>query len=233
MQVGGLLPFTMIDFPGKLSAVVFCQGCVLRCPYCHNPELQIPAVQTDVSWADVVAFLTKRKKLLDGVVFSGGEPLIQADLKDALGQVKALGYAVALHTSGALPERLAEVLPLVDWIGLDMKAPFEKYDVASGTKREANIGSKSKQALEMILKSGVSFETRTTTDPRVVTKADILSLAKTLSEMGVKSYALQEYRPIHTGVLAEPTESEIKSFYTDKAFLKELENLFPDFIVRR
>ncbi len=233
MNIGGLLPFTMIDFPGKLSAVVFCQGCVLHCPYCHNPELQVPGVETDVSWPDVIHLLEGRQKLLDGVVFSGGEPLLQSDLKSALEQVRALGFKTALHTSGALVERLEEVLPLVDWIGLDVKAPFDHYAQASGTKPEAAIGSKTEKALDLILKAGVLFEARTTTDPRVLTKSDVKALALTLAEKGVKHYALQEYRPLENGVLPEPSANEITSFYTDQAFLNDLKALFDDFIVRR
>lgn len=233
MNIGGLLPFTMIDFPGKLSAVVFCQGCVLRCPYCHNPELQTVGAQTDVRWDDVLQLLRSRQKLLDGVVFSGGEPLVQDDLKKALEQVKELGFQTALHTSGALVDRLKEVLPLVDWIGLDVKAPFAHYAKASGTKSEAAIGSKTEQALDLILNAGIPFEARTTTDPRVLTKADVKALALTLSQKGVKHYALQEYRPLENGKLPEPSPTEITSFYTDKVFLDELKELFDDFIVRR
>ncbi len=233
MNVGGLLPFTMIDFPGKLSAVVFTQGCPLRCPYCHNPELQTPAVQTNVSWADVIELLKKRQKLLDGVVFSGGEPLLQPDLKEAVETVRQMGFAVALHTSGAYPDRLAEVLPMVDWIGLDIKAPFDKYVPASGTAATFEMGKKAEQALDMILAAGIPFEVRTTTDPRVVSKDDVMQIAQNLSKKGVKIFALQEYRPINNGRLEEPTNEEIKSFYIDKDFESALRALFDEFILRR
>ena len=233
MNIGGLLPFTTIDFPGKLSAVIFTQGCPLRCPYCHNPELQIPSAETNVSWDDVMNLLRQRQNLLDGVVFSGGEPLLQTDLLDAGKAVKDLGFAVALHTSGAYPERLKELLPFVDWIGLDIKAPFDKYAVASGTAIGFEMGKKASVALDMILEAGVKLEVRTTTDPRVVTLEDILNMAKVLSERGVKTFALQEYRPINTGKLAEPTTAEIKAFYTDATFEQKLKELFPNFIMRK
>lgn len=233
MNIGGLLPFTMIDFPGKLSAVVFTQGCPLRCPYCHNPELQNPAIQTDVSWEQVMDLLKQRQKLLDGVVFSGGEPLLQPDIKQAIEQVRDLGFSIALHTSGAYPDRLEDVLHLVDWIGLDIKAPFDKYRMASGTAETFEMGKKAEQALDLILKAGKAMEVRTTTDPRVVSKSDILNLARTLSEKGVQSYALQEYRPLNDGRLEEPSTEEIKSFYNDLEFEKELKSLFVDFILRK
>ena len=233
MNVGGLLPFTTIDFPGKLSAVVFTQGCPLRCPYCHNPELQVPSAETNVSWDDVMNLLKQRQKLLDGVVFSGGEPLLQPDLADAIRSVRDLGFAVALHTSGAYPDRLKELLPMVDWIGLDIKAPFDKYASASGTAIGFEMGKKAEQALDMILAFGTALEVRTTTDPRVVTKEDILNMAKVLSAKGVKTFALQEYRPINTGKLPEPTTEEIKDFYTDKDFELTLKEMFPEFIMRK
>ena len=233
ITVGGLLPFTTIDFPGKLSAVIFMQGCPLRCPYCHNPELQVPSAKTNVSWDEVLNLLKQRQKLLDGVVFSGGEPLLQTGLKQAIQCVRDLGYAVALHTSGAYPERLKEVLPLVDWIGLDIKSAFNKYAAASGTADGFEMGKKAQMALDMILDFGTAFEVRTTTDPRVVNKEDILSLAKVLSAKGVKTFALQEYRPLNDGKLSEPSVTEIKSFYTDKDFEATLKKMFPEFIMRR
>lgn len=233
MNVGGLLPFTMIDFPGKLAAVVFTQGCPLRCPYCHNPELQTPAVQTDVSWLEVISLLQSRQKLLDGVVFSGGEPLLQPDIKNAIKQVRDLGYAIAVHTSGAYTQRLADILSLVDWFGLDLKAPFDKYANATRTAPEFQMGHKAELALDMILKAGKDLEVRTTTDPRVVTKDDILSMAKMLQAKGVKCFVLQEYRPTNLGVFAEPSTEQIKAFYNDKDFEKTLSSMFENFAMRR
>ncbi len=233
IKVGGLLPFTMIDFPGKLSAVIFCQGCLLNCPYCHNPELQSPATQTDVTWEEVVELLKTRQNLLDGVVLSGGEPLIQKDLPQAVDVIKSMGFQVALHTSGALPDALAAVLPDISWIGLDIKGAFSKYNQASGTPVDFKIADAVKQSLNMIIDAGIPFEVRTTTDPRVVTKKDILEMATYLSPKGVKTYALQEYRPCENGRLPEPPMAAITAFYQDDAFLKKLESLFETFIVRR
>ena len=232
IAIGGLVSFTTIDYPGKLAAVLFLQGCPLRCPYCHNPMLQTTEREGAVSWEEAFGHLQKRKGLLDGVVFSGGEPLLQTHLKKAMEEVKALGYEIALHTSGVFPERLKDVLPLVSWVGLDIKAPREKYVTASGTTEAFQMGKRAFEALDLVLAQGVSFEVRTTTDPRVVTKADILKLAYFLKAKGVRSYAIQEYRPAQNG-LPEPTQAEIMSFYTDSDFLKELRGIFPDLIIRR
>ena len=232
MNVGGLLAFTTIDFPGKLSAVVFTQGCPLRCPYCHNPDLQIKDTPTQTTWQNVLDFLLSRKGLLDGVVFSGGEPLLQDDLLTCIKQVCDMGFAIGLHTSGVFPEKLEPVLPFVDWIGLDIKSIANKYAKASGTQESFKMSERAEKSLDMILKAGINLEVRTTTDPRVITPNDVLVMAKALAEKGVKTFALQEYRPLNNGVLTEPTLEEIKAFYTDENLKSTLDNLFENFILR-
>ena len=117
LRVGGLTPLSTTDWPGMLAAVVFCQGCPWRCGYCHNPDLIPARGDHEIPWEDVLAFLRRRQGLLDGVVFSGGEPTAQAGLADAMREVRALGFKIGLHTGGMYPQRLAAVLPLVDWVG--------------------------------------------------------------------------------------------------------------------
>ena len=132
LRVGGFVPFTLTDYPGALAAVVFCQGCPWRCGYCHNPHL-IPARGDDErEFAPIVDWLGTRRGLLDAVVFSGGEPTAQAGLADAVAAVRALGFKVGLHTGGAYARRLADVLPQVDWIGFDVKAPRDGYAAVTG-----------------------------------------------------------------------------------------------------
>lgn len=132
LRIGGITPLTTIDFPGRLAAVLYCQGCPWRCSYCHNPELLDATTPAEMDWPQVLAFLRKRQGLLDGVVFSGGEPTLQAGLPQALEEVRALGFATALHTGGMYPERLAAVLPLLDWVGLDIKGPEHRYADITG-----------------------------------------------------------------------------------------------------
>ena len=132
LRVGGLARWSSCDWPGQLVATVFLQGCPWRCRYCHNPHLLPVHGDGEIAWPQVLAFLETRRDLLDGVVFSGGEPLIQAALPEAMGAVRALGFGVGLHTSGAAPERLKAVLPLVDWVGFDVKAPFADYARITG-----------------------------------------------------------------------------------------------------
>jgi len=103
LKIGGVIPFTTIDYPGHLAAVLFCQGCPWRCGYCHNQELLDETAPAKFSWDEVLAFLERRRELLDAVVFSGGEPTMQPGLLQAIGTVKSMGFLAGLHTGGAFP----------------------------------------------------------------------------------------------------------------------------------
>lgn len=191
LRVGGLTRLTSIDFPGRLAAVVFCQGCPWRCGYCHNPDLLDAGAATGWSWEQVLTFLQTRRGLLDGVVFSGGEPTLQAALPAALTAVRGLGFETALHTGGMYPERLAAVLPLLDWVGLDIKAPLHRHDALTGTP---NSGPRTREALRTVLGSGVSYECRTTWHPGLFGADELLALADELAAAGVTHWALQACR---------------------------------------
>jgi pyruvate formate lyase activating enzyme len=191
LRVGGLTPLSTTDWPGMLAAVVFCQGCPWRCGYCHNPGLIPARGENEIPWDDVMAFLRRRQGLLDGVVFSGGEPTLQPGLADAMREVRALGFRVGLHTGGAYPRRLAEVLPLVDWVGLDAKAPFADYPRITGV---AGSGERARASLELVLASGIAHDIRTTVHPALLTDTEVVSLAQDLSARGVKRYVIQAFR---------------------------------------
>ena len=191
LRVGGFQPFAATDYPGKLAAVVFCQGCPWRCGYCHNPEL-IPARGPDErDFARILDWLKSRRGLLDAVVFSGGEPTAQAGLESAITAVRAYGFAVGLHTSGAYPRRLAKVLPGVDWVGLDIKAPVAAYDGVTGI---AGSGAPAFASLELVLAAGVPLEVRTTVHPSLTPPPALERLACELSARGVERWALQAFR---------------------------------------
>ncbi|MDK9719982.1 MAG: anaerobic ribonucleoside-triphosphate reductase activating protein [Rhodospirillales bacterium] len=181
VRVGGLVPLTTVDFPDHLAAVVFCQGCAWRCPYCHNPHLLNVRTRGDTGWMETLKFLASRQGLLDGVVFSGGEPLLQAGLAAAMADVWNMGFKVGLHTAGPKPARLAQVLPLVDWIGFDVKAPFADYERVTGVAGSGRLAWKS---LELMAGSGVSFQLRTTLDKRLLTDRDLARLKRDLDALG-------------------------------------------------
>ncbi|MBS0310020.1 MAG: anaerobic ribonucleoside-triphosphate reductase activating protein [Proteobacteria bacterium] len=191
LRVGGLTPLSTTDWPGMLAAVVFCQGCPWRCGYCHNPGLVPARGDSEIPWPDVQAFLRRRQGLLDAVVFSGGEPTAQAGLVDAVREVRALGFKIGLHTGGMYAQRLAEVLPLVDWVGLDVKAPFADYACITGA---AGSGERALAGLQQVLASGVDHEIRTTVHPALLGDTAVIGLAHDLSDLGVKRYVIQAFR---------------------------------------
>lgn len=191
LRIGGLTPLTTTDYPGQLAAVVFCQGCPWRCAYCHNPHLLPQHGENGPDWAQVLAFLERRRGLLDAVVFSGGEPTLQPALPDALRKVRAMGYAVGLHTAGISPRRLRAVLPLLDWVAMDIKAPFVDYVSITGVP---GSGTRARECMELILASGIAHEFRTTVQPALLPAPKLLALARQLAACGVRRYALQECR---------------------------------------
>jgi len=162
LHVGGLTPCTSIDYPGELAAVVFCQGCPWRCGYCHNKHLMSEQAGTEIKWEEIIRFLEHRRGLLDAVVFSGGEPTMQTSLLAAISAVKELGFQIGIHTAGAFPEVLERVLPLTDWVGMDIKAPFEEYEVITGIP---GSGETVRMSSELVRQSGVRHQFRTTLDP--------------------------------------------------------------------
>lgn len=191
LRVGGLARLSMCDWPGELVATVFCQGCPWACGYCHNPHLIPPDADPAIAWAEVLSFLDSRRGLLDGVVFSGGEPTLQAALPAAMRAVRGLGFRVGLHTAGPYPARLAEVLPLVDWIGFDVKAAFDDYARITGV---AGSGARARASLVQVLARGVACDIRTTVHDALLDEAALARLADDLAALGVREHRLQPFR---------------------------------------
>ena len=179
------------DWPGQLVAVVFCQGCAWRCRYCHNPHLVPFGGPTEHSWERVLAWLGRRRGLLDGVVFSGGEPTCQPGLAAAMAQARALGFKVGLHTGGPSPAALAAVIPLLDWVGFDFKAPFGSYAKVTGRDH----GRLAEESFRLILQAGVPCEVRTTWHPAILSAADLDEMADTLAAAGRDAWVIQRFRP--------------------------------------
>lgn len=191
LTIADVEPFSACDWPGHLAAVVFLQGCPWQCTYCHNVSIIDPRASGRVAWSAVRRLLASRRGLLDAVVFSGGEPTRQAGLVDAARQAKAMGFAVGLHTGGAYPRRLAEVLPLVDWVGLDIKAPVGKYSAVTGV---ANSAHPAYVSLRHVLDAGVPVQVRTTVDPTILNADDVDQIRRAVTSMGVTDYVVQQVR---------------------------------------
>lgn len=193
MKIGGLIKFTLIDYPGRVAAVVFTQGCNFRCRYCHNPELVYPhLLQEPMPQEEVMSFLRRRQGTLEGVVVTGGEPTLQPDLLDFLAAVKSLGYFIKLDTNGAKPDVLQAVIEkkLVDYIAMDLKAPLEKYALITGVSCDIATLQRS---MQLIKDSGLAYEFRTTYDKEVLTDKDIDAL-KELTKG--QPYRVQECLPV-------------------------------------
>ena len=197
VRVGGFERLSTCDWPGELVATIFLQGCPWDCPYCHNPHL-IPVDGDGVlDWGEVLGFLASRRGLLDGVVFSGGEPTLQRALPEAMKAVRALGFRVGLHTGGPYPARFAAILPLCDWVGFDIKAPFADYARVTGAK---GSGARARESLQLLLASGVAHQVRTTVDPALLDAAAVARIGAELAALGVAQHTVQAFRLAGTRV---------------------------------
>lgn len=174
MKIGGLIKFSMIDFPGKVSAILFTRGCNLRCAYCHNPELlEYNSSQPDaITEEELDEFLEKRKGRLDGIVITGGEPTLQPDLAEFCAKLKKIGYLVKLDTNGTNPSVVENLLEkkLVDFIAMDIKAPFAKYQAVCQRPVDTE---KVKQTMALISKYNIPHQYRTTYYKEVLNDQDI------------------------------------------------------------
>lgn len=183
----------MVDFPGKLAATVFTGGCNLRCPFCHNALLvnRLEENPETHSVEEVLDFLKKRKGFLDGVVLSGGEPLLQSGAADFLAAIKAMGFAVKLDTNGCYPEKLKEILDrgLVDYVAMDIKNSREKYALTVGIP--AFDITPIEQSVQLLKNSGIDYEFRTTIVKEFHTAQDLVSIGQWLD--GSPRYFLQQF----------------------------------------
>jgi len=177
IPVAGFQPFTTIDFPGHLSCVIFTQGCPWKCRYCQNTELlpfKSRGDETSKAWGDVCAYLENRKGLLDAVVFSGGEASAHSGLVEALVYVRSLGYKTGLHTAGIYPKKLATLLPLLDWVGFDFKAPLDhRYDQITQVRHSAEAV---RESLDRVQESGVDVQFRCTWHPLLLKENDLAEM---------------------------------------------------------
>lgn len=230
LKIGGLVPFTATDYPGHLAAVIFVQGCPWRCGYCHNPHLQERTPHSPLDWQTILDFLRRRDGMLDSVVFSGGEPTMDPALEAAIHAVRELGFKIGLHTGGTHPRRLRDILPWVDWVGLDIKADFQNYDKIT---RVHNSGNAAKDSLQALLDAGVSLECRSTIHPQLHSPRDILRLGHYLHRQGVRQYALQVFRTQGCRDSVLNQSGQALHAYPGEHVTQALAELFPRFELRR
>ncbi len=223
VQIGGLVPFTTIDYPGKLSAVLFLVGCPLRCVYCSNPHL-LSVGDGDYAPDKVLNWLEQRIGKLEAVVFSGGEALMQGDATiQYMKRVREMGFNIGLHTNGFYPELLKKAADFVDWIGLDFKATREKYPDLSGQ----NIAYDNMiRSLDVWLETGKDFEVRITCDPRFIGKTDLMEIVAILADKQVKNVAIQKYVPHFEDLNNQTTSAERDQFFNDADLKIKIDSMF-------
>lgn len=196
MRIGSIQRSSLIDYPGKISAIVFTIGCNFRCPYCHNPELVDPGLFPDpVPEEEVIRFLERRRGRLDAVVITGGEPALQDDIFRFMAVLKRMGYLVKLDTNGSKPEVLYEVINrgVADYIAMDVKAPLSRYkDVIGVDIDTATIIS----SIELIMGSHLEYEFRTTLLKPLLSPDDVLEIGQMIK--GARLYILQRFVPSKT-----------------------------------
>ena len=197
MKIAHFLGLSLIDYPGKVAAVIWTAGCNLRCPFCYNPELVLPEYVKRLKLLDphdVLGELGQRAGFIEGLAVTGGEPTLQGDLEGFLREVKALGLAVKLDTNGTHPEVLERLLSaeLLDYVALDVKAPFARYHELVGLPREAarKVAGAVRRSLELLAAGKIPFEIRTTAAPGL-DAADILQIKRQIPE-GAK-YVIQRF----------------------------------------
>jgi pyruvate formate lyase activating enzyme len=193
MIIGGLQKFSLIDYPGKICAIIFTRGCNFRCKYCHNPELVIPEKYApEIPVSQIYDFLESRRGKLDAVCITGGEPTHHADLLKMIEKIKKMGFLVKLDSNGNRPEVLKKLIDkkLVDYFAMDIKAPLDEYLKITGWQIPVEIIKKS---IELIMNSSVGYEFRTTIVKSLTSKDDLRKIVQTIR--GAENYYLQRFIP--------------------------------------
>jgi len=234
VQIAGYLKTSLIEWPGKIVSVVFTPGCNFRCPFCHNADLVDPLKIKKlpvISANEVLADLKKRRKWVDGVTVTGGEPTLQKDLPEFLKKTGDLGFLRMIHTNGSNPDMIAQLFncSIVDYVCLDVKGDFGGYE--KFTKIQ-NSKFKIQNSIETIIRSGVEYEFRTTVVPGLHDLKNLISLAEQIKSL-VQScrWFLQQFRPTNcldkSYLKIEPySKEEMKNFQ------KELQKIIPNVFLR-
>ena len=230
LTIKGLQKTTLIDYPDKVACTIFLPDCNFRCGFCHNKDLVLnPDSLPTTKEEEILDFLKERKKWLDGVCISGGEPLLHHELLDFLPKLKELGYLIKIDTNDSNPEFLKELIgkKLIDFVAMDIKNSLEDYDKTAGVKVDTEKINKS---IEIIKNSGIDYEFRTTVIPGLHTKENIEKIGKLLKK--AKKFAIQNFRPSDNVI--DPKYKKHKSFSREELeeFKKILEPYFDEVEIR-
>lgn len=225
MNIAGVQKVTLLDYPGKVACEIFTQGCNFECPFCQNSSL-IPITNTgEFSEEEIFEYLNLRKNILDGVVITGGEPTVQKDLKGFIKKIKDLGLLVKLDTNGGNPKVLQELIDekLVDYVAMDIKNIFNKYNITAGKKINLdNI----KKSIEILKASKIDYEFRTTIIKEMHSLDDIVSICKLV---GSAKYYLQNFEDSENVI-----DHSLHGFSREELLFidKYLKDVFPNVEIR-
>lgn len=213
MRIHGLQKMTLLDFPGRVACTVFLGGCDFRCPFCHNFELVNGTAQPLMDEAELLAFLEKRKGLLDGVAVTGGEPCLHRDLPELMEKIRAMGFATKLDTNGCHPDLLREILEagLVDYVAMDVKNSPAKYAATCGVERVDMDAIH--RSIELLINGKTDYEFRTTVVRELHQAADFAEIGQLIR--GARHYFLQCFTDRDTvpkRTLHAPTAEELRHY---------------------
>ncbi len=227
MDFAGLEKLSLVDFDHHIACTLFTSGCNFRCPFCHNSDLVVGQPMGYIPFEDILAYLRKRKGVLDGVVISGGEPTLMPDLKEKITAIKNLGYEVKLDTNGTNPKLLKELLEsgLVDYVAMDIKNCFKKYSLTTGIDGLVLTGVK--ESINYLINHDFPYEFRTTL---IAEHHDIDAIKQMASELeGAKKLRLQLFKDGETVIsrVLHPVEKEVA-----EQFVEVLKNHIDDVALR-
>ncbi|PID78343.1 MAG: anaerobic ribonucleoside-triphosphate reductase activating protein [Deltaproteobacteria bacterium] len=216
MILGGFQKNSLIDYPGKISSVIFTKGCNFKCPYCHNHELiSFEKNDDSVDTDSILSFLNSRKGFIDGVVITGGEPTLQKDIIDFAGEIKKMGFPLKMDTNGSRPEILEKLVEkkLVDLFAMDIKAPFSNYKELT---YEKDIAEKLESSINLLMNAETDYLFRTTCAKPFITKTNCMEIFEHIK--GADNYYLQTfkrdnvYKKDFFNSFEDYTEDEMRNF---------------------
>ena len=188
MKFGGFQKTSLLDFPDRISSILFTVGCNLRCPFCHNWRLILDPKPPFLSEEDALKILLRRKRYVDAVVITGGEPAMNRDLPEFVRKLKENGFHVKIDTNGFYPETLRDCLPYLDYVAMDVKTSLEKYKLLGAEDTDKLLRS-----IQMIKEGRIDYEFRNTVVPRIVEEEDIPKIGRIVE--GAKRFVFQQFRP--------------------------------------
>ena len=214
MKISGFNKLTLVDYPQKMAAIVFTAHCNMMCPYCHNSDLVLHANEAEeIPHSYILEFLEKRKNFLDGLVISGGEPLVHKDIEDFIKKVRALGYSIKLDTNGTFPDQLEHLVTsgLIDYVAMDIKNDLENYGTTIGVKNFKT--DKIERSIQFLLSGKVDYEFRTTTVNSLHYEKNFENISSLIK--GCSRYYLQSFVANENTIcknLTSPSENDMLNY---------------------